>query len=86
MYILPCLCEDVPIRSHHYEGTLQDQRKEMYLLRTLSRGLSRAWVESKLSVIYDLLYINLKPLGKRKSMLHPNQTSKNPDIGNQGVT
>ena len=42
--------------------------------------------ESKLSAIYDLLYINPKPLGKRKSMLHPNQTSKNPDIGNQGVT
>ena len=42
--------------------------------------------ESKLSAIYDLLYINPKALGKRKSMLHPNQTSKNPDIGNQGVT
>ena len=42
--------------------------------------------ESKLSAIYDLLYINPKPLGKRKSMLHPNQTSKNTDIGNQGVT
>ena len=28
--------------------------------------------ESKLSAIYDLLYINPKPLGKRKSMLHPN--------------
>ena len=42
--------------------------------------------ESKLSAIYDLLYITPKPLGKRKSMLHPNQTSKNPDIGNQGVT
>ena len=38
--------------------------------------------ESKLSAIYDLLYINPKPLGKRKSMLHPNQTLKNPDIGN----
>ena len=37
--------------------------------------------ESKLSAIYDLLYINPKPLGKKKSMLHPNQTSKNPDIG-----
>lgn len=42
--------------------------------------------ESKLSAIHDLLYINHKPLGKRNSMLHPNQTSKNPDIGNQGVT
>ena len=42
--------------------------------------------ESKLSAIYDLLYINPKPLGKRKSMLHPNQTSQNPSIGNQGVT
>lgn len=42
--------------------------------------------ESKLSAIYDLLYINPKPLGKRKSMLHPNHTSKNLDIGNQGVT
>ena len=42
--------------------------------------------ESKLSAIYDLLYITPEPLGKRKSMLHPNQTSKNPDIGNQGVT
>ena len=42
--------------------------------------------ESKLSAIYALLYINPKPLGKRESMLHPNQTSKNPDIGNQGVT
>ena len=42
--------------------------------------------ESKLSAIYDLLYINPKPLGQRKSMLHPNQTSKNPDIENQGVT
>ena len=30
--------------------------------------------ESKLSAIYDLLYINPKPLGKRKTMLHPNQT------------
>ncbi len=27
--------------------------------------------ESKLSDIYDLLNINNKPLGKRKSMLHP---------------
>jgi len=42
--------------------------------------------ESKLSAIYDLLRINPKPLGKRKSMLHPNRTSKNTDIGNQGVT
>lgn len=42
--------------------------------------------ESKLSGIYSLLHINSKPLGKRKSMLHPNLTSKNPDIGNQGVT
>ena len=42
--------------------------------------------ESKLSAIYDLLCINPKPLGKRRTMLHPNQTSKNPDIGNQGVT
>lgn len=42
--------------------------------------------ESKLSAIYDLLYITPEPLGKRKSMLHPNQTSKNPNIGNQGVT
>ena len=42
--------------------------------------------ESKLSAIYSLLDINSKPLGKRKSMLHPNRTSKNPDIGNQGVT
>ena len=42
--------------------------------------------ESKLSAIYSLLDINAKPLGKRKSMLHPNRTSKNPDIGNQGVT
>lgn len=42
--------------------------------------------ESKLSAIYDLHYITPEPLGKRKSMLHPNQTSKNPDIGNQGVT
>ena len=42
--------------------------------------------ESKLSAIYDLLYINPKPLGKRKSMLHPNHTSKNLDVGNQGVT
>ena len=42
--------------------------------------------ESKLSAIYDLFYINPKPLGKRKSMLPPNQTLKNPDIGNQGVT
>lgn len=25
---------------------------------------------------YDLLYITPEPLGKRKSMLHPNQTSK----------
>lgn len=32
--------------------------------------------ESKLSAIYDLLYITPEPLGKRKSMLHPNQTSK----------
>ncbi len=29
--------------------------------------------ESKLSGIYDLLDINSKPLGKRKSMLHPNR-------------
>ena len=39
--------------------------------------------ESKLSAIYDLLRINSKPLGKRKSMLHPNRTSKNTDIENQ---
>lgn len=42
--------------------------------------------ESKLSDIYSLLDINSKPLGKRKSMLHPNRTSKNPDIESQGVT
>ena len=42
--------------------------------------------ESKLADIYSLLNINSKPFGKRKSMLHPNRTSKNPDIGNQGVT
>ena len=42
--------------------------------------------ESKLSAIYDLLYINPKPFRKRKSMLHPNQTSKKTDIENQGVT
>ena len=42
--------------------------------------------ESKLADIYSLLNINSKPLGKRKSMLHPNRTSKNPDVGNQGVT
>ena len=39
--------------------------------------------ESKLADIYRLLDINPKPLEKRKSMLHPNQTSKNPDIGSQ---
>ena len=39
--------------------------------------------ESKLSAIYSLLNINPSPLGKRKSMLHPNRTSKNPDIGSQ---
>ena len=32
--------------------------------------------ESKLSAIYNLLYINPKPLRKRKFILHPNQTSK----------
>lgn len=42
--------------------------------------------ESELSAIYDLLDINSKPLGKRKSMLHPKQALKNSDIGNQGVT
>lgn len=42
--------------------------------------------ESKLADIYSLLEINSKPLGKRKSMLHPNRTSKNPNIGNQWVT
>lgn len=42
--------------------------------------------ESKLSAIYDLLYINPKPLGKRKSMLHPNLIPRNPDVGYQGVT
>ena len=42
--------------------------------------------ENKLSAIYDLFYINPKPLGKRKSMLHPNQTLKKLDIENQGVT
>ncbi len=42
--------------------------------------------EDKLSAIYSLLDINSKPLGKRKSMLHPNRTSKNPNIENQGVT
>ena len=42
--------------------------------------------ESKLSTIYDLLRINSNPLGKRKSMLHPNRISKNTDVGNQGVT
>ena len=41
--------------------------------------------EGKLSAIYDLLRMNSKPLGKRKSMLHPNRTSKNTDIENQGV-
>ena len=39
--------------------------------------------ESKLSAIYSLLNINPSPLEKRKSMLHPNRTSKNPDIGSQ---
>lgn len=42
--------------------------------------------ESELSAIYDLLDINSKPLGKRKSMLHPKQALKNSNIGNQGVT
>ena len=39
--------------------------------------------ESKLADIYRLLDINPKPLGKRKSMLHPNRTPKNPNIGSQ---
>ena len=42
--------------------------------------------EDKLSAIYSLLDINSKPLGKRKSMLHPNRTSKNPNSENQEVT
>ena len=42
--------------------------------------------EDKLSAIYGLLDINSKPLGKRKSMLHPNRTSKNPNPENQEVT
>ena len=42
--------------------------------------------ESKLSAIYSLLSINPKPLGKRKSMLHPNQTSKKPDSEDQRIT
>lgn len=42
--------------------------------------------EDKLSAIYSLLDINSKPLGKRKSMLHPNRTSKNPISENQEVT
>lgn len=45
-----------------------------------------AEADSKLSVIYDLLCINPKPPGERKSILHPNQILKNTDIGNQGVT
>ena len=32
-----------------------------------------AEADSKLSVIYDLLCINPKPPGERKSILHPNQ-------------
>ena len=40
--------------------------------------------ESKLSATYDLLYINHKPLGKRKSMLHPNQTSKKSEYWKSG--
>lgn len=42
--------------------------------------------EDKLSAIYSLLDINSKPLGKRKSMLHPSRTLKNLDADNQGVT
>lgn len=42
--------------------------------------------ESKLAAIYDLLSIDPLPLGKRKSMLHPNPTSKNTGTENQRVT
>ena len=46
MYILPCLCENVPCRSHHYGGTLQDQQKEMHLLRTYK--LEELWADAPL--------------------------------------
>lgn len=28
MYILPCLCENVPCRSHHYGGTYKTNEKK----------------------------------------------------------
>lgn len=40
-------------------------------------------VESILADTYRLLDITPKTLGKRESMLHPNRTSENPDIGSQ---
>jgi transposase len=42
--------------------------------------------EEELAVIYSLLGINANPIGKVKSVVHPNPPPKKPPIGNQGVT
>jgi len=41
--------------------------------------------EEELAVIYSLLDINANPIGKVKSVVHPNPPSKNPPPENQGV-
>lgn len=41
--------------------------------------------EKELAVIYSLLDINANPIGKVKSVVHPNPPPKNPPPENQGV-
>ena len=41
--------------------------------------------EDELAVIYSLLEINADPIGKVKSVVHPNPPPKKPPIENQGV-
>ena len=42
--------------------------------------------EDELAVIYSLLEVNADPIGKVKSVVHPNPPPKNPPPENQGVT
>ena len=42
--------------------------------------------EEELSVIYSLLDVNANPIGKVKSVVHPNPPPKNPPPENQGIT
>ena len=39
-----------------------------------------------ISVIYSLLDVNANPIGKVKSVVHPNPPPKNPPPENQGIT